>query len=113
MRQHRCKRIISIIRAHGDEADVELALDLVWKDDVDLHIEGAVRHFYLQTFGPDRLDVLFIDVHESDVVAGARQPAADNAADRSCANDDHAHSCKTLLRFVFKHSYLKVGEAVN
>src|SRR5687767_15397533 len=102
MRQHRFKRVKGIIRTHGDEADVELAQDFVWKDDVDFHIEGTLRHFYLKSFGPDRLDVFFIDVHESDLVAGARQPAADNATDRSCANDDHAHDCEILLRFVFK-----------
>src|SRR5882724_538701 len=87
-----CQRIRGVVRAHGDKADIELALNLAGIDDVDFYVEGAVRHVYLQSLLADGGHMFRIDVNECHIVAGPRESAADDSADGSRADDDHARA---------------------
>ena len=80
--------------------DVVLALDLVGKNDFNLHIERSVGHIDLQAFLADRRHMFFIDIDKSHILAGARKPAADNAADGTGADNQYAvaHPCLPFLK---------------
>ena len=51
----------------------------------------------------DRSDVLFIDIDKAYIVAGAREPAADDPADGAGADHDHA----------IAHAHLRYLNATN
>jgi len=93
MRQHRGERIRRIVGSHRNKTDVELAFDPVREDYVNFHVEWTVGHVHLQSLLVDGGHMLLVDIDERYIIAGAREAAADNPADRSGANDDHAHSC--------------------
>src|SRR5215510_3619433 len=57
-----------VIRAHCDEADIELAFDLVRESDGDSYVEGTIRHVYLQSRLANSDYVLLIDVNERHIV---------------------------------------------
>ena len=97
MRHHGCQRVGRIIRAHGDETDVEVAIDLVRKTDVDLDVEGAVGHVHLQSPLADGGHMLFIDIDECDVMPRPRESPADDPADGSGTDNDHARAHVNLL----------------
>ena len=93
MGQHGVQSVGRIIRSHGDKADVELAanlMKLVGIKDFDLDVERAVGNVDIQPFLTNRADMFLVDVDESDIRAGARQPAADDAANGAGADNDHA-----------------------
>ena len=81
---HDCRqRIRRVVRAHCDETDIELAFDLVRKNNGNPYVEGAIRHVYLQSCLANGGHVLLIDVNERHIVAGARESAANDPADGS------------------------------
>ena len=93
MGQHGVQSVGRIVGSHGDKAGVELAanlIKLVGISDLDLDIERAVGDVDMQAFLANRADMFFVDVDESDIRAGAGQPAADDAANGAGADDDHA-----------------------
>src|SRR5262245_46747292 len=95
---HDCRQSLRrVVRAHSDEADIEVALDLVRKNDGDSYVEWAVRHVYLQSRLADGGSVLLIDVNERHIVSSAGESAADDSADGSSADDDHARAHVKLL----------------
>jgi hypothetical protein len=67
------------------------------KNDGNPDIEGAIRHVYLQSRLANGGHVLLVDVNERHIVPGARESAADDSADGSGADDDHARAHVNLL----------------
>ena len=91
VRHHGRQSIRCVIRPHGDEADIEFALDLTRKNDVNFDIEGTVRYIYLQPLLADCRYMLLVDVDESKVVTRTSESSADDAADRSGSDHNHTH----------------------
>ena len=85
-------RYVEITDEDLDKADIELLLNLVRKNDGNPYVEGSVRHLYLESFLADGGHMLPIDVNECHIVAGPRESAADDSADGSRADDDHARA---------------------
>jgi hypothetical protein len=95
---HDCRQSIRrVVRAHSDEADIEVALDLVRKNDGDSYVEGAIRYVYLQSRLANSGYVLLVNVNEGHIVASAGKSASDDSTDGSSADDDYARAHGKLL----------------
>src|SRR5437867_12712195 len=70
VRHHGRQSIRCVIRPHGDEADIEFALDLTRKNDVNFDIEGTVRYIYVQLLLAACRYLLLVDVVVGMVVIG-------------------------------------------
>ncbi len=80
------------MRFDGEEAGAEALREILRHDRARAHGDLLDRSLDRQPVTVDRLDVVRVGIAEEDVVAVARKPRADGAADRSRSDHDVLHA---------------------
>ena len=91
-RSDRRKSRLRVVRLDGEQADGEAVGQILRQDRRRSHRELLDRSLDRQPIHVDRLDVVAVGIAKEDVVAVARKPGADGAADRSRSDHHVLHA---------------------